>query len=84
MRALQEMPMEEMDVKTVEVRTDIHRRIKELRERATVRPGDALAWQHLGFALHQSCEHEEAARAFERAASSMLRSGSRPFPMPCP
>lgn len=63
------MPMEEMDVKTVEVRTDIHRRIKELRERATVRPGDALAWQHLGFALHQSCEHEEAARAFERAAS---------------
>lgn len=44
-------------------------RLQMLRERVAVQAADALAWQHLGFALHQSGSHEDAVRAFERAVA---------------
>lgn len=40
-----------------------------MRERVAAQAADALAWQHLRFALHQSGSHEDAVRAFERAVA---------------
>ena len=63
-----------------EVRAELNARIKMLRERVAVQTADALAWQHLGFALHQSGSHEEAVRAFERAVA--LKASARVQALP--
>ncbi|UTF48802.1 tetratricopeptide repeat protein [Desulfomicrobium sp. ZS1] len=44
-------------------------RISNLRDRVAAHPLDGVAWQHLGFALHQSGSHEDAVRSFERAVA---------------
>lgn len=56
-------------------------RISNLRDRVATQPLDGLAWQHLGFVLHQSGGHEEAVRAFERAVA--LKVSARVQALPC-
>ena len=63
-----------------EVRAELNARIKMLRERVAVQTADALAWQHLGFALYQSGSHEDAVRAFERAVVLMASARVQALP----
>ena len=51
------------------IHSELGVRIQMLRERVAAQAADALAWQHLGFALHQSGSHADAVRAFERAVA---------------
>lgn len=58
----------------------LNARIKALREHVSERSADSLAWQHLGFALHQSGNHADAVRAFERAVA--LKASARVQALP--